>query len=139
MGFLSEPCHDLRRLFRVIPDSIIRTRHHIETAACTTAAGTVARFNYTLIWKPWPQSLMKGPPSEKQGGSINDILRKHHRKALRCQSRNTEYRKRDVIQKNNVITTNNTKHTIKGNVKNRASILPDSPSCPSEFCWEGAE
>jgi hypothetical protein len=42
------------------------------------------------------------------------------------------------VQENNVITTNNTEHTIKGNVKNRMSILPDSPSCPSEFCWEGA-
>ena len=66
MGFLSEPYHDLRRLFRVVPDSIIRTRHHIETAACTMGLRPLD----SIIWKPWPQSLMKGPPSEKQGGSM---------------------------------------------------------------------
>jgi hypothetical protein len=81
---------------------------------------------------------MKGAAESRARNSIN-VIEKASSKSTEKPIIQYEYRKRVGVQKNNVITTNNTEHTIKGDVKNRISILPDSPSCPSEFCWEGAK
>ena len=65
-----------------------------------------------------------------------DVITRQTRRVRRKKISRIGRRRKD--QENNVITENNTDHTVKGRIKNQALILLDSPSYPSGFCWAEA-